>query len=318
MGIVFGPVPSRRLGMSLGVNNIPAKFCTYSCIYCQIGRTANLVVERRRFYGVEKIVDEVAEHVEEAEKRGIKIDYITFVPDGEPTLDIDLGRAAEKIRELGYRVAILTNGSLLFREDVRRDLEVFDLVSVKVDSVNARTWKRINRPHPTLSLEKILEGMKLFGESYRGTLITETMVVRGVNDNIGELKAVASFLRELKPNAAYISIPVRPPAEPWATPPDEKTLTMLFEEARRSLPNVRVELLAHPEPPSFKPLSQGPREAILSIASVHPLRREAALQLLAHYSADESVLRELVRRGEIVEVRYRGETFYLRRVLRKS
>ncbi len=300
--------------MSLGINNIPAKFCTYSCIYCQVGRTTNLVAERRRFYGVEKLVKEVAKYVEEAEKRGTRIDYITFVPDGEPTLDIDLGRAAESVKELGYRIAVLSNGSLLFREDVRRDLEVFDLVSVKIDSVRVETWRKINRPHPSLSLERILEGMRIFAEGYRGTLITETMVVKGVNDSIEESRAIAEFLKELRPSAIYISIPIRPPAEPWVSPPDEETLLKFFEEIRGSLPSTRVELLAYPEPPSFEPATQDPRDAIVSIASVHPLRREAVLRLLASYGVGEEILRKLIESGEIVEVTYRGEVFYVRRI----
>ncbi len=300
--------------MSLGVNNIPAKFCTYSCIYCQVGRTTNLVVERRRFYGVEKLVSEVAKYVEEAEKRGTRIDYITFVPDGEPTLDIDLGRAAEGIKGLGYRIAVLSNGSLLFREDVRRDLEVFDLVSVKIDSVREETWRKMNRPHPSLSLDRVLEGMKVFAEGYRGTLITETMVVRGVNDSVDESRAVAEFLRELKPSAVYIAIPIRPPAEPWVLPPDERTLLGFFEEIRGSLPDIRVELLAYPEPSDFRPAARDPRDAILSIASVHPLRREAVLRLLASYGVGEEILRELIQRGEILEIEYRGEIFYVRSI----
>ncbi len=304
--------------MSLGINNIPAKYCTYSCIYCQVGRTTNLTIERRKSYGIEKIVDEVIKRIEDAKTRGAEIDYITFVPDGEPTLDIDLGRTAERVKELGYRIAILSNGSLLFREDVRRDLEIFDLVSIKVDSVRVETWKRINRPHPSLSLEKILEGMKVFAESYRGTLITETMVVRGVNDSVEESRAIAEFLKELRPSAVYISIPIRPPAESWVSPPDEGSLLEFFEEIRSSLPNARVELLAYPESPNFRPAAQDPREAIISIASVHPLRREAALRLLASYGVGEELLEELIKSGEIVEVTYRGEVFYVRRIVKRG
>lgn len=126
---VFGPVPSRRLGRSLGVNNIPFKHCSYSCIYCQLGWTDKLTIERRKFFDRQLIFEEVRRRLEETGE----VDYITFVPDGEPTLDVNLGSEIELLKGLG-RVAVITNSSLLFREDVRADLLKADLVSLKIDA----------------------------------------------------------------------------------------------------------------------------------------------------------------------------------------
>lgn len=132
-------------------------------------------------------------------------------------------------------MAVLTNASLLFLEDAREDLAKADLASVKVDAVNEATWRRINRPHGSLSLNRILDGIVEFSKSYKGKLITETMLVEGFNTGQDELKAIADFLRQVNPHKAYISIPIRPPAEPYAKPPSPKTLVEAHEIFERKL-----------------------------------------------------------------------------------
>ena len=195
--LVFGPVPSRRLGRSLGVNNIPAKTCSYSCVYCQLGRTTRLSIERRKFYPPREIYLRVAERLSLIKEKGEKVDYVTFVPDGEPTLDVNLGHEIRLLKSLGVKVAVLTNASLMSREDVRLDLMGADLVSVKIDSLHVKTWKRVNRPHPSLVLDKIIEGLKSFSKEYKGMLITETMMIEGV-DYLNELKLLEEILKDLK------------------------------------------------------------------------------------------------------------------------
>ena len=140
VNLVFGPVPSRRLGRSMGVNNIPPKICSYSCIYCQLGRTNNFSIDRKRFYGPEKIFEAVSNKVNSSEEKDEKIDHITFVPDGEPTLDLDLGRSIELISDLGINIAVITNSSLMNNRAVRGDLKKADLVSLKIDTVDQHIW----------------------------------------------------------------------------------------------------------------------------------------------------------------------------------
>ena len=147
--IAFGPVPSRRLGRSLGINNIPAKICTYSCAYCQVGRTVQMQVERRPYYSPQEIYDEVKEKVERSKSQGLAIDYLTFVPDGEPTLDINLGREIDMLRSLGIRIAVISNASLIWDERVREELSKADWVSVKVDAVEEQIWRHMDRPSPS-------------------------------------------------------------------------------------------------------------------------------------------------------------------------
>ena len=150
MTIAFGPVPSRRLGRSLGINNIPPKSCSYSCLYCQVGATKGQIVEPRNFYTPEEIFQEVSAKVKKAYSADEPIEYLTFVPDGEPTLDINLGEAINLLRSLNIPIAVISNASLLSRKNVRDAIAKADWVSVKVDSIDTGIWQQINRPHESL------------------------------------------------------------------------------------------------------------------------------------------------------------------------
>jgi wyosine [tRNA(Phe)-imidazoG37] synthetase (radical SAM superfamily) len=196
---VFGPVPSRRLGRGLGINNILAKICSYSCVYCQVGRTPGMEVERISFYEPEEIVREVEGKVERTREIGQVVDYLTFVGDGEPTLDLNLGRVIELIQPLGIKIAVITNGSLISLGDVREDLAKADWISLKVDCARKEVWRRMNRPKPTLRLDAILNAMLEFARAFKGELVTETMLVRGLNDERDCLREVADFLARLQP-----------------------------------------------------------------------------------------------------------------------
>jgi wyosine [tRNA(Phe)-imidazoG37] synthetase (radical SAM superfamily) len=160
--IVFGPVPSRRLGRSLGIDNIPPKVCSYSCAYCQVGPTADRDIRPRAFYPPGEIVAAVAERVALSASRGERIDHLTVVPDGEPTLDAHLGEVLQGLRPLGIPTAVISNGSLWWQPGVRDALREADWVSAKVDAVTEGTWRRINRPDPRLRLETVLEGVATF------------------------------------------------------------------------------------------------------------------------------------------------------------
>ncbi|MGM0627971.1 MAG: radical SAM protein, partial [Candidatus Fermentibacterota bacterium] len=177
--IAFGPVPSRRLGRSLGVNNIPPKTCTYACVYCQLGTTGRIRMDRQELYAPEELASAVRDKVAASREKGESIDYLTFVPDGEPTLDVNLGRHMELLRPLGIPIAVISNASLVWREDVRSDLSGADWVSLKADAASEDVWRRVNRPHGRLDLQAIQEGMLAFAEGFDGKLVTETMLVRG-------------------------------------------------------------------------------------------------------------------------------------------
>ena len=309
VALVFGAVPSRRLGRSLGINNVPPKTCTYSCVYCQLGRTLKMGIKRRPFHTPEEVVKAVRSRLLDAQRRGEEVDYLTFVPDGEPTLDAGLGQEIKGLKDLGLAIAVITNTSLLYREDVEEELSWADWVSLKVDAGRETTWKRINRPHKALSLEEIQAGILKFSQNFSGTLTTETMLVSGVNDSPDELSLIASFLREVKPAVAYLAIPTRPPAEPWVKPPTEEVLTQAYVIFEAELP--RVELLIGYEGNLFSTTGDAKAD-LLAITAVHPMREEAVRELLAKDKASWEVVEELVRVGVLVRLEYGGHSFYFR------
>jgi wyosine [tRNA(Phe)-imidazoG37] synthetase (radical SAM superfamily) len=309
--IAFGPVPSRRLGPSLGINNIPPKVCTYSCVYCQLGRTVKIQVERREFYKPEEILRAVQDKVEKATEAGQPVDYLTFVPDGEPTLDVNLGREIELLKRLHLPIAVISNASLIGRQDVREDLMRADWASLKMDAVEEAVWRRINRPHGRLDLSSILDGALAFARDYRGELMTEIMLVTGVNDGEKHLKALACLLARLQPDRAHLSIPTRPPAEPWAQAPDEQVVNRAYHILAKKVE--QVEYLIGYEGNAFA-FTGNVEEDLLSITAVHPMREDAVSDYLAQAGAEWSVVQGLVAEGELVEVEHGGHTFYFRKL----
>jgi wyosine [tRNA(Phe)-imidazoG37] synthetase (radical SAM superfamily) len=311
MAEAFGPVPSRRLGRSLGINNIPPKACTYACVYCQVGRTTDMRIERRSFYEPEDVFEAAAHKAEQAKAADEPIDYLTFVPDGEPTLDENLGREIALLRPLGIKIAVISNASLIWREDVRQDLSGADWVSLKCDAVEDKPWRRINRAHGRLSLARILEGALAFSQAFGGELVTETMLVQGVNDTGEALEATAAFLGRLRPAASYISVPIRPPAESWVRPPDEARLHRAYQLFSERVP--RVEYLIGYEGNAFAFTGDAAAD-LLSITAVHPMRKDAVQALLEQAGADWGVVDRLLARLLLVEVPYEGERFFQRRL----
>ncbi|MEM2722391.1 MAG: radical SAM protein [Thermoplasmata archaeon] len=310
--VVFGPVPSRRLGRSLGVNNIPDKICSYGCIYCQVGKTLKMEIERRVYYDKELIFNMVEKRLREIENRGERLDYVSFVPNGEPTLDINLGKEINMIGNLGFKVAVITNSSLIWREDVKEDLYFADLVSFKIDSVDKGNWKRINRPNKFLNLEKILDSILDFSRNYNGKLITETMLVGNFDydiDSIGKfLKNINNLYR------AYISIPIRPPAENWVKKPDENVINLSYNILTKYLGEEKVHLLTSFEGEDFS-ISEDPIKNLLAIMAVHPLMEGALLKYIKESNINYETIEELIKKGEIKETYFYGKKFFMRRIL---
>jgi wyosine [tRNA(Phe)-imidazoG37] synthetase (radical SAM superfamily) len=307
--IAFGPVPSRRLGRSLGINNIPPKACSYSCIYCQVGKTGRLQVERCSFYEPAEIVKRVEVKAKRAIEKGESIDYLTFVPDGEPTLDINLGREIDLLKPLGIKIGVITNGSMIFREDVRSDLMRADWVSVKIDSAWRTNWRKMNRPHKKLDLSSILEGMSEFSKSYRGEFVTETMLVAGINTGTEMLGDTAEFIAALRPARSYIAIPTRPPAENWAKPPLAEDVNTAFQIFSERIP--QVEYLIGYEGNAFAYTGNFEKD-ILSVTSVHPMREDAVRHLITKAGEDWTAFTKLISKRKIVETDYNGQTYYVR------
>jgi wyosine [tRNA(Phe)-imidazoG37] synthetase (radical SAM superfamily) len=268
-------------------------------------------VKRGVFYEPEEVLRDVRDKVAKAREIGERIDYLTFVPDGEPTLDINLGREIELLRPLGIKIAVITNGSLIGREDVRGDLLGADWVSLKMDSTRRETWRKIDRPHGTLRLDSILDGALEFASEFKGELVTETMLVEGVNDDDDHIREVAGFLARLRPAIAYLAIPTRPPAEEWVRPPGEEVINRAYQIFSEKVD--RVEYLIGYEGNAFA-FTGNVEEDMLSITSVHPMREDAVSEFLARAGADWSVVHRLIAQDQLVESKYDGLTFYMRRL----
>lgn len=307
--ITFGPVPSRRLGKSLGINNIPyPKTCSYRCVYCQVGRTVKTSSAREDFYSPELIQQKVVIHLEKL-KSDDHPDYLTFVSNGEPTLDRNLGEAVRLLKKTGIPVAVITNASLLGNVSVRDDLKEADWVSVKMDAHDDKTWHRINRPVEGLNYDSVFEGISLFAGSYRGTLCTESMIVGGFNDSEENFSGLAALIKKIRPAKAYLSIPTRPPSEKTVIPPDTEKLNVAWHIFSKM--GIETEFLT-----GFEGTGTGYTgniyEDILNITAVHPLREDTMMKLLENDSTGYRVVEALISQRLIKSISYGGNKYYIR------
>ncbi len=266
-------------------------------------------MERVAFYDPKSIVDAVAAKVKKA-----KVDYVVFAPAGEPTLDANIEREIAGVKELGVRVEVLTNSSLLWLEDVQESLSEADVVSVKVDAVTPEAWARVNRPHPSLSLEEVIEGLKKFSRRFKGVLQSKTMLVGGLS-RVEELEKVASLIAEIGVSKAYIQVPDRPPAEEWVSPPSEDELLQAYSVFSRRLGREKVRLaLGIVEPGEASLDAVDPVEDLLSMLTVCPMRRVEVERFLEERGVAMRLIDELVKAGEVVRLNYMGEEFYTRKL----
>jgi len=209
-GYIYGPVPSRRLGLSLGIDIVPAKICTLDCIYCQIGRTTEKSTVRRDFFDVQTVLDELKARLE----KGGQVDYITIGGSGEPTLNSHLGALIDGIRALtDVPVAIITNGTLLYRPDVRAECAKADLVMPSLDAGDAAVFEAVNRPDPDISIEKLISGLVQFRREFSGQIWLEVFLIEGINTDPEEIERIAAPIQRIRPDRVQLNSAVRPAAE---------------------------------------------------------------------------------------------------------
>lgn len=272
-----------------------------------------MLVDRQAFYNPRDILMEVRRKVGEAALRKERIDYLAFVPDGEPTLDINIGEEISLLRKIGIPVAVITNSSLLWQESVREGLLDADFVSLKVDAVSQDLWKHVNRPHKSLSLDIVLDGIKEFAKEFRGTIVSETMLIDGLKYD-GWLEEVAEFLKGLKRlDKAYVSIPTRPPAEKWVKPAKEEVLNFAFQIFSEKLGSDRVEFLISYEGNAFA-FTGNLEEDLLGITAVHPMRKEALEEFLKKANTNWHIVEKLLEENKLIELEYEGNKYYMRKL----
>ena len=302
---VYGVVPSRRLGRSLGVSTIPFKTCNYSCIYCQLGRTTNITNTRTSFYPPGEIINQVRDFVNE--KGEESFDVVTVVGEGEPTLYRPLDHLAGAIRELTSKpLVLITNGSLLFDADLRDEISGFDIVMPTLDAYDRESFRRINRPFGKLEYEEVYEGLVDFSGEFAGEVWLEVMLVKGYNDDERSLALLKERLSRIRAKRVYINVPARPPAEDGVTIPDNATLKL----ARELLGAASIENLPVS---NFLSLESDAESTVIEIIKRHPMSKEDIESLLFSRfgpGSAEGVLEKLSSREDVERREYAGKIFY--------
>jgi wyosine [tRNA(Phe)-imidazoG37] synthetase (radical SAM superfamily) len=298
---VYGPVPSRRLGRSLGVSPVPRKTCSYSCVYCQLGPTTRPTIERRSFFPKDDILAEIVSAVPES-----SADYVTFSGDGEPTLCRDLGWLIGRCKaEFAVPVAVITNGSLLHLPEVRADLLEADVVMPSLDAGSPAVFRQINRPHRDLRYEQIVEGLVTFRKECGGTIWLEVMLVGDVNTSTESLKDLKGVLDRVQPDQVHLTVPIRPPAEKWVRIPSPSAI----HAAREVLGQGRA-ITGYESGDFGTPTPLQPEQVILETCQRHPLREHQAEELARALGAP-GLAAALVQAGKLKRATHGGKSYLL-------
>lgn len=301
MKYVFGPVPSRRLKQSLGIDPIPHKTCNWNCVYCQLGRTIPLTNKREQFFPPQEIITEVKNSLDKHQPG--EIDWITFVGSGETMLYSGLDILINEIKKFSkLPIAVITNGSLLYLPEVRKELLGADAVLPSLDAGNPNLYKKINRPHPESTFTRLVEGMKQFRKEFTEKLWIEVMLVKGLNDSEGALGEIALLLSEINPDEIHILQPTRPPVETWVEPTDMEGL----EGARKILGQTARVIDPYK---GYFDLGEEKEllETIVEIITRHPMKENEIIAALEGYPLVDvkAALQQLEESGKIqVVVRF--------------
>ena len=295
---VFGPIPSRRLGRSLGISPLPKKTCNYSCIYCQLGRTNQMTNKRQEFYRTEEILDEFKQYLKDSDK----FDIVTVCGEGEPTLASNLGELVDGLKALTDKpVAVITNGALLSDKEVREELSHADMVLPSLDAYDEEVSKKIDRPYGTIRFEEEFDGLKKFTHMYEGELWLEIMLVDGINDDEASILKFKKLLKELKYDRLYLNTPVRPPAEADVNVVSEERMKYAVE----TLGGISIEMMSSG---AFFSEIEDDYEAIKSIIGRHPMNQFEVRGFLGSRDVKdpEAMIEKMKQDDEINVIDYKG------------
>lgn len=306
MSQIFGPVPSRRLGFSLGIDTVPPKTCNLDCIYCQVGRTTNKTIDRKEYISCEDILPEI----EEILKQKKRIDYITFSGSGEPTLNSRIKTMINNIKKLtSIPIVVLTNGTLLFQPRIREELMEADLIIPSLDAVSEEIFKKINRPHHSLQIDKVIDGLSAFSQEFKGKIWLEIMVVKGINDSPEEIKRMAEITERVKLDKIQLNTVVRPPAEEFAQPLDLENLKKI-----KKVLGKKCEVVAGFKRPNQKFYREDIEKGILTILKRRPVTLlDISRSLGMHQNEAIKYLDILEKEGQILAKVYKEKRYYYAR-----
>jgi len=228
MKFIYGPVKSRRLGVSLGVSLTPYKTCSFNCVYCQLGKTTINTLERQEFFKAEVIISELKNFLSGMDLKTNPINYITLSGSGEPTLYSKIADIIQGIKKItNIPICVITNSSLLFREEVRKDLLSADVIMPTLNAATRETFAKICRAHADINLENIINGLIALRKEYKGKIFLEVMLVKNMNDRKKEIDKLKEVIALINPDKIYLTLPEREPCEAWVRSPDAKTLAKI-------------------------------------------------------------------------------------------
>ena len=307
MKYFYGPVPSRRLGFSLGVDLTPQKTCSFDCVYCQVGKTPKTTLTR--FWSVD--LNQFKEELKSILKKNPRIDYITFSGSGEPTLHKDLGRIIRVIKKLTknrYPVCVITNSSLLYRKSVRKELKAVDIIIPSLDAADSFTFVKINRPDSGLTFKRIVVGLVAFRKEFKGKFWLEVMLAKGINDSLVHAKKLKKIINRIKPDKVQLNLPVRPSVEKVKIP-DKKRIEKIKEILSDDIP---VEVASYPFRRIQKNVSKNIDQNILRYLKRRPASvKDLANSLGITKTRLNIILKKLIEKKEISKKKIQGKTFFV-------
>jgi len=278
MKYVYGPVPSRRLGRSLGIDTVPLKTCNWNCVYCQLGRSRPVVNIRREYLPKADILAEVKHTL--SLHQPSDIDWVTFVASGETTLHSGIGWLIRQVKEItNIPVAVITNGSFLFQPNVREELLVADAVLPTLDAGSSELYRNLNRPHPDLTFERQVEGLIALRREFIGKLWIEVMIVRDMNDSEQALQDLKVTLARIQPDEVHLLSPTRSPAETWVCPTDHAGLM----RATAILSNITTVVPSHNVATELRG-SDSVIDAVSNILARHPMSQDQLKNALEQWA----------------------------------
>ncbi|TFG02821.1 MAG: radical SAM protein [Promethearchaeota archaeon] len=306
MTYVYGPVPSRRLGRSIGVDPLPPKTCNYQCIYCQLGKTTHFTNKRANFYPLEDIITDMQTTINNNRN---KFDYVTFVGSGEPTLYKDIGILIQKAKEFtDKRICVITNGSLLNNKEVSNDLMNSDVVMPSLDAGNEEDFIKINRPHPQIKYQSMVQGLIDFNKKYNGYFWLEVMLMKDINDSREKLLEIKQKINLIQPDRVDINVPIRPPTEDWVEIPND----IVYERIREIFED--YSNINFPEKGIFEHSHGDFERELLRIITRHPMREKQIIKTFSNLNLDKKTILEkltiLESKNVILKKIYNNQIFW--------
>ncbi|MBR8700641.1 GTP 3',8-cyclase [Fusobacterium sp. DD29] len=302
LNCIFGPIPSRRLGRSLGISPIPKKTCNYSCVYCQLGRTDKMTNTRKEYFPLEVIIKEFKDYLKEIDD----FDVVSIVGEGEPTLYSRLGELIDQIKTIIDKpVAVITNSALLYEKDVQEALMKADIVLPSLDAYNEEVYKKVDRPFGKLDFNRELNGLIEFSKLYKGELWLEVMLVKNMNSSRNDIDEFKKIIDKINHDRVYINTPVRPPAESFVQVADSDEINYAVEK----LNGISIDKLTSG---SFFSEIPDNYEAILNIIRRHPMTQFEVQSLLASRKETDmdNIFARLHNDESVDDINYKGITTY--------